>query len=317
VAFTGNTKWGIATNDGDNAEGHLHIAFHGGGSLAGSVTKSAGGIQYNTTSDRRIKEDISPSDKGLEELMKIKVQAFSIIDDPEHTRIQGFIAQELYEIYPDAVATNGDDGVSPLATSSVPWQVDYGRLTPLIVRAIQDVYTELKALADTVAGFAQSFTTQELIFTRAHGQELCLGETCITEVELKELLQLRNQQFGSAGASSPLPQAPAPEENPVEDDGAGETSESHDESGLTEDEGESPESQGATVSSEAASETPAADVPSETAPDTSESSTPPESAPAETAAVSESAASESAPAAPVSSEASAGESSAAGEGGQS
>ena len=39
----------------------------------------------------------------------------------------------LYEIYPHAVVPGGED------SKTKPWMVDYGRVTPLLVKAIQDL----------------------------------------------------------------------------------------------------------------------------------------------------------------------------------
>jgi Domain of unknown function (DUF5011)/Chaperone of endosialidase len=88
---------------------------------------------------RRLKENIATTTEGLATLMQIPVDDFEFINDPTHTLQQGFIAQSLYPIYPEAVTTNGDNGVVPLGPTSTPWQVDYGRLTPLIVSAMQDI----------------------------------------------------------------------------------------------------------------------------------------------------------------------------------
>jgi hypothetical protein len=38
-----------------------------------------------------------------------------------------------------AVSTNGDDGLVALGAEAIPWQVDYGKVTPLLVKAIQDL----------------------------------------------------------------------------------------------------------------------------------------------------------------------------------
>lgn len=51
----------------------------------------------------------------------------------EGRRLQGFIAQELMEVYPDAVTVGGDD------PKTKPFAVDYGRLTPLLALAIQEL----------------------------------------------------------------------------------------------------------------------------------------------------------------------------------
>ena len=49
--------------------------------------------------------------------------------DSEHT---GFIAQELYQAYPPAVSVGGED------PREDPWTISYGKLSPLIIKAIQE-----------------------------------------------------------------------------------------------------------------------------------------------------------------------------------
>jgi hypothetical protein len=127
-------------NNGSN-----FIVFYGGGgytSQAGSIAVTNAGVPavtYNTTSDRRTKENIAETQFSLDDLMKIKVRDFNFIKDPKHTRVTGFIAQELNQVFPDAVHTNGDDGTGPIALKAGPWGIDYGRLTPLLVKSLQDL----------------------------------------------------------------------------------------------------------------------------------------------------------------------------------
>jgi hypothetical protein len=109
----------------------------------GSITVTSSNAAYNTTSDRRLKENFAATKAGLNALMVLPVQDFNFISDKDKRRVQGFIAQDLYKIYPEAVTTNGDDGKIPLKDGR-GWSVDYGRVTPLIVKAVQD----LKALFD-------------------------------------------------------------------------------------------------------------------------------------------------------------------------
>jgi hypothetical protein len=77
-----------------------------------------------------------------------------------------------------------------------------GRATS-IVQAIQAIASRLTTLEQTVAGFAESFTTKELTFTRPSGDELtlhtlCLDDVCVTKDQLKSIL-------ASAGAASTPP----------------------------------------------------------------------------------------------------------------
>jgi hypothetical protein len=132
----------LAVSGGSNTTaGAAMVSFYrpDGTSIGGIRQSGAATVSYDTGSDRRIKENFATSTISLADLLKIDILDFSYRADPSHARATGFIAQNLEEIFPNAVSTNGDDGISPLAATATPWAVDYGRVTPLIVKAIQDL----------------------------------------------------------------------------------------------------------------------------------------------------------------------------------
>jgi len=96
-------------------------------------------VSYNTTSDERLKENIRPSAKGLNEVMKIQVRDYNFKSKPGQNET-GFIAQELYTVLPDVVTRGGKD------PAKEPWTVDYGRVTPFLTKAIQEQQVEIDAL---------------------------------------------------------------------------------------------------------------------------------------------------------------------------
>lgn len=102
------------------------------------IQNAATTVQYATSSDGRIKENVSDSERGLDILMGVRVRDFNFTNDETRRRMQGFIAQELFGLYPEAVTPGGDD------PSRHPWSVDYGRMTPLLVRAIQELSEKLE-----------------------------------------------------------------------------------------------------------------------------------------------------------------------------
>ena len=63
--------------------------------------------------------------------MKIPVYDYEYKNEPGKTQV-GFVAQELYNVFPQAVIVGGDD------PKTNPWMVDYSKLTPLLVKAVQD-----------------------------------------------------------------------------------------------------------------------------------------------------------------------------------
>ena len=113
------------------------IGFANSNGTVGTISTNGSATAYNTSSDRRLKENIVTTREGLQKLMSIGVMDFNFRKDPSKTVVQGFIAQDLNKIYPEAV-TVGDDGKDV----KKQWQVDYGRITPLIVKAVQDLNTK-------------------------------------------------------------------------------------------------------------------------------------------------------------------------------
>jgi hypothetical protein len=114
----------------------------GSGDL-GSVTHDGTGVTYNTTSDRRLKDNIEPITDATDKLMSMKPVTHTWIADPEADAVHGFIAQEMQEIVPEAVS--GDpDGEEMMS-------MDYGRITPVLVAALQEATNEIKALKQRVS----------------------------------------------------------------------------------------------------------------------------------------------------------------------
>jgi hypothetical protein len=103
--------------------------------VIGSITMNAAGtgINYVNTSDKRLKEHIGRTRFGLADLLKLEVKDYNFIGQPASQRNTGFLAQDLFKVYPEAVK-EGDYGT----TVTNQWGVDYGKLTPLLVQAIQD-----------------------------------------------------------------------------------------------------------------------------------------------------------------------------------
>jgi Chaperone of endosialidase len=103
----------------------------------GSINNtSATVIAYATSSDGRLKGDQTQTHYTIDDLMKIEVKDFTWNSSGQ--RDTGFIAQQLYTVFPGAV-TKGDNGIDPLIPGVTnTWSVDYGKVTPIIIKAIQD-----------------------------------------------------------------------------------------------------------------------------------------------------------------------------------
>jgi hypothetical protein len=95
----------------------------GDGSFIGTISgNNSGRVQFNTTSDRRLKQNIRPYRDGLKLVREILPRKYERTSNPRIEEV-GFIAQEHYEVFPVAVAGTPDD---PIET---PMMVDYSKLT--------------------------------------------------------------------------------------------------------------------------------------------------------------------------------------------
>jgi hypothetical protein len=122
------------------------------GTVIGSVSQNAAStVAFNTTSDERLKTNIVDTAQGLDSLLKIKVRDFAYKSDASGKIVQGFIAQELEETYPGAV-TVGSDAVDAGGLLANPWQVDYAKLTPLLVKSVQELSVKVDAQSVAMNG---------------------------------------------------------------------------------------------------------------------------------------------------------------------
>jgi hypothetical protein len=119
------------------------------------VGTTASTTAYNTSSDRRLKENITPTHLGLADLMQVQAVDYNFIADASKAVQTGFIAQDLNTVFPAAVTVGGDDA------NTKPWAVDYGRLTPLLVKSIQDLKAENDTLKAQNADILQRLAALE------------------------------------------------------------------------------------------------------------------------------------------------------------
>jgi len=116
--------------------------YNNSGTVQGSITGNGSGlILYNTTSDYRLKQDFKDYN-GLNLVSKIKTYDYEWKYDK--SRMYGVIAHELLEIIPyavygkkDAINKNGE---------IEPQSVDYSKIVPILVKAIQEQTQIIKDL---------------------------------------------------------------------------------------------------------------------------------------------------------------------------
>jgi hypothetical protein len=113
----------------------------------GTINVSSSATNYNTSSDYRLKENVTPVADGITRLQQLKPARFNFIADPDKT-VDGFLAHEVQTIVPEAITGEKDavdDDGNPIYQG-----IDQSKLVPLLTAAFQEAIGEIKALKDRV-----------------------------------------------------------------------------------------------------------------------------------------------------------------------
>ena len=129
-------------NTGNPASNRDFIRFfNSSDGEAGSIEHNGtSSVAYNTSSDYRLKENIEPLANGLQRLLQLNPVQFDWKSDK--TSSEGFIAHEVQEIFSDAISGEKDGEQTQ--------GMDYGRITPLLVKAIQEQQEQIEGLKQEI-----------------------------------------------------------------------------------------------------------------------------------------------------------------------
>jgi hypothetical protein len=114
------------------------VTFSSSATTVGSISISGFATSFNTSSDYRLKENITPLAGAVNRLLQLKPCTFSFKADPAHGTYEGFIAHEAQAVVPTAV-TGEKDGAGMQS-------MDPGKIIPLLVGAVQELAARVAAL---------------------------------------------------------------------------------------------------------------------------------------------------------------------------
>ena len=157
-----------ATNT-TSADSHYQT-FNSNGQV-GSIQTSGTSTSFNTSSDYRLKENVSYTWDATTRLKQLKPARFNFIADDTNTLLDGFLAHEVSSIVPEAIAgekdgmevetrytaddveTQGDspsknvgDPKTYSSTKISPQQIDQAKLVPLLVKTVQELEARIATL---------------------------------------------------------------------------------------------------------------------------------------------------------------------------
>lgn len=142
IAFVGGTHQAASFNETSGAASWTTVLFQRTGTTIGSISNATSSTAYNTSSDYRLKNTITPMTGALAKVQALKPVTYKWNIDNEDG--EGFIAHELAEVCPNAV-TGEKDAVD--ADGNPVYQgIDTSFLVATLTAAIQEQQALITAL---------------------------------------------------------------------------------------------------------------------------------------------------------------------------
>ncbi len=109
------------------------------GVIKGSFSNSTGA--YAISSDRRLKKDITPQGNVLNNVMQLQAYQYHYLDNQPTDRFSnGFMAQDVQKIFPDAVVEN------KMKDDETRLGINYQYFTVLSIKGLQEQQKEMEEM---------------------------------------------------------------------------------------------------------------------------------------------------------------------------
>lgn len=143
-AITSSVGYVAINHPTGTANGNWYAGFNLGGTTIGTITQATGSsVNYNTTSDYRLKDNVTPLSDASSRVLALKPIRYSFKAEPDQM-LDGFLAHEAQEVVPEAVVGTKDavdDNGNPLYQG-----IDQSKLVPLLTAALQEALKKIDAL---------------------------------------------------------------------------------------------------------------------------------------------------------------------------
>jgi hypothetical protein len=130
----------------------IHHQINNSNGLVGKIESSGSSTTYATSSDYRLKENVSYNFDATTRLKQLKPARFNFIADETNTLVDGFLAHEVSSVVPEAITGEKDatekyiDDNGDEQTRIVPQGIDQSKLVPLLVKTIQELESRITTL---------------------------------------------------------------------------------------------------------------------------------------------------------------------------
>ena len=125
--------------------GNKHISFFNGGVFSGGINQSgASSVNYATSSDYRLKENVVEMTGAVDRIKQLNPSRFNFIADGPSRTVDGFLAHEVSSVVPEAIT--GEKDAVDAEGNIIAQGIDQSKLVPLLVGAIKELTARIEAL---------------------------------------------------------------------------------------------------------------------------------------------------------------------------
>ena len=143
VGTTNNTSSNLVKIQNVSNTGSVVDFRNSGGVQAGKISMpTSTTVNYGTTSDYRLKTNITALRDGIEKVKKLKPSRFEWIDNG--VEVDGFIAHEVAKVVPEAVT--GEKDAVDQKNKPVYQDLDYSKVIPVLTAALQEAIQKIEQL---------------------------------------------------------------------------------------------------------------------------------------------------------------------------
>jgi len=131
-----------------------------GNGTVGTIQTNGSATSYVTSSDHRLKENVSDMTGAIDRVKALAPKRFNWIADPDDTTVDGFLAHEAQAVVPEAVTGThnevDDDG------NAVMQGIDQSKLVPLLTTALKESIAKIETLETKVAALETFVDSQSV-----------------------------------------------------------------------------------------------------------------------------------------------------------
>jgi hypothetical protein len=120
-----------------------HVVFTNANGNVGTITTSGTSTAYNTSSDHRLKENVTDVTDGITRVKQLEPKRFNFIANAD-TTVDGFLAHEVQSVVPEAIT--GTHNEVDADGNAVMQGIDQSKLVPLLTAALKEAITKIETL---------------------------------------------------------------------------------------------------------------------------------------------------------------------------